>query len=295
MHVDEVDTDPSLVQRLVAGRFPEWADLPVEPVLPLGTDNANYRLGADKLVRLPRQESNVAGLERELEWLPRLASAMPLAVPEPLGRGEPAEGFPFPWAVFTWVEGENVAVEEIADPEQAAKELAELVLAIRSLPATAAPPGLRRGTLRRQDDWVRAGASKLLTRYDAAGLLAAWDEALEAPAWEGPPTWCHCDLDLRNLLFRDGRPSGVLDWGWAGLGDPASDSAVAWKVLPAAARASFWAALGSDDAEIARARGWTLMQCAGALSYYTPDNNPALYFEAERWLSEILGSAPRRA
>ena len=41
MHADEVDTDPSLVQRLVAGRFPEWADLPVEPVFPLGTDNAN--------------------------------------------------------------------------------------------------------------------------------------------------------------------------------------------------------------------------------------------------------------
>ncbi len=31
------------------------------------------------------------------------------------------------------------------------------------------------------------------------------------------------------------------------------------------------------------------MQCAGALSYYTPENNPALYFEAERWLNELLG------
>jgi hypothetical protein len=35
------------------------------------------------------------------------------------------------------------------------------------------------------------------------------------------------------------------------------------------------------------------MQCAGALWYYTPENNPALYFEAERWLTELLGSAPR--
>ena len=108
MHADEVDTDPSLVQRLVAGRFPEWADLPIEPVFPRGTDNANYRLGTDKLVRLPRQEEKVAGLERELTWLPAIARAIPLAVPEPLGRGEPAKGFPFPWAVFSWVEGENV-------------------------------------------------------------------------------------------------------------------------------------------------------------------------------------------
>ena len=293
MHADEVDTDPSLVQRLVAGGFPEWADLPVEPVLPLGTDNANYRLGTDKLVRLPRQEEKVAGLERELEWLPVIAQAMPLAVPEPLGRGMPAEGFPFPWAVFTWLEGENVAVAQVA-PE-AAEQLAGLILAIRALDATKAPPGLRRGTLRGQDEWVRTSAAKLVGRYDVDGLLAAWEEALEIPAWDGPPTWCHCDLDLRNVLFREGRPCGVLDWGWAGVGDPASDAAVAWKVLPAAARDPFWAALGSDDSEIARARGWTLMQCAGALWYYAPENNPALYFEAERWLSEILGCAPRRA
>ncbi|HEU5216662.1 MAG TPA: aminoglycoside phosphotransferase family protein [Gaiellaceae bacterium] len=294
MHADEVDTDPSLVQRLVAGRFPEWAELPIEPVFPLGTDNANYRLGGDKLVRLPRRADKVEGLERELEWLPRLAPAMPLAVPQPLGRGEPAEGFPFPWGVFAWVDGSNVSIEQV-EPKEAAEALAELVLAIRGLDAAGAPPGLRRGTLRELDDWVRSGAAKLVGLYDTEGLLAAWDEALEVPPWDGPPTWCHCDLDLRNVVFRDGRPSGALDWGWAGIGDPASDAAVAWKVLPAEARETFWEALGADETEMARARGWTLMQCAGALSYYTPENNPALFHEAERWLSEVLGSAPRRS
>jgi aminoglycoside phosphotransferase (APT) family kinase protein len=289
MHADEVDTDPSLVQRLVAGQFPEWADQPIEPVFPRGTDNANYRLGADKLVRLPRQESKVAGLERELEWLPVFSSTVRLSVPEPLGRGQPADGFPFPWAVFTWVDGENVPVSSIADPEQTAVDLAELILAIRGIDAAGAPTGLRRGTLRELDGWVRSGAARLDPRYEAAGLLAAWDEALEIPAWEGPPTWCHCDLDLRNVLFGAGALSGVLDWGWAGDGDPASDAAVAWKILPAGARDAFWEALGADDAEIARSRGWTLMQCAGALSYYTPENNPALFSEAERWLGEILG------
>ena len=293
MHADEVDTDPSLVQRLVARSFPQWAELPVEPVFPLGTDNANYRLGIDKLVRLPRQAEKVAALERELEWLPVFARAMPLTIPEPLGRGEPAEGFLFPWAVFTWVRGENVAVEEVA-PDTAG-QLAELIRAIRGRDATDAPPGLRRGPLRRLDDWVRASAAKIAARYDADGLLAAWEETLEAPPWDGPPTWCHCDLDLRNVVFRDGRPSGVLDWGWAGAGDPASDGAVAWKILPAGARPAFWEAVGADEAEIERARGWTLMQCAGALSYYTPENNPALYFEAERWLSELLGSSPTRS
>lgn len=295
MHADEVDTDPSLVQRLVAGRFPEWAELSIEPVFPRGTDNANYRLGSDKLVRLPRQADKVEGLERELEWLPRLERHLPLAIPEALGRGEPAEGFPFPWAVFAWVEGENVQVGEIRDPRQTAVELAELILALRAVDATDAPPGLRRGTLRELDGWVLSRAAKLPAAYGADELLAGWKEALQAPAWDGPATWCHCDLDLRNIVFVDGRPGAVLDWGWAGAGDPASDAATAWKVLPAEGRDAFWEALGADEAEIARARGWTLMQCAGALSYYTPENNPALYFEAERWLSEILGAAPTRS
>jgi aminoglycoside phosphotransferase (APT) family kinase protein len=295
MHADEVDTDPPLVQRLVAGQFPEWAGLPIEHVFPRGTDNANYRLGVDKLVRLPRRADKVEGLERELEWLPRLAEQLPLAIPEALGRGEPAEGFPFPWAVLTWLEGENVAVGEIRDPEQTAVELAELILALRAVDATDAPPGLRRGTLSELDGWVRAQAAKVPAGYDVEGLLGAWEETLDVPAWDGPATWCHCDLDLRNVVFLDGRPSAVLDWGWAGAGDPASDAATAWKVLPAEAREAFWQALGADEAEIARSRGWTLLQCAGALSYYTPENNPALYFEAERWLREILGSAPTRS
>jgi aminoglycoside phosphotransferase (APT) family kinase protein len=291
MHADEVDTDPSLVQRLVAGQFPDWADLPIEPVFPLGTDNANYRLGADKLVRLPRQPDKVEGLERELEWLPVLAPALALTIPAPLGRGEPGEGFPFPWGVFTWLEGENVSVWDVA--EGTADDLAELILALRRLDATNAPSGLRHGTLSDRDEWVRSCAMQLDTSYDADALLEAWEETLDAPAWDGPPTWCHCDLDLRNVVFRNGRPSGVLDWGWAGAGDPASDAAVAWKLLPAEARPAFWDALGAAEGEITRARGWTLMQCVGALSYYTPESNPALYFEAERWLSELLGSAPR--
>lgn len=286
MHADEVDSDSSLVQRLIAGQFPQWADLAIAAVFPLGTDNANYRLGDDMLVRLPRQESKVAGLERELEWLPLFAAQLELAVPAPLGRGDPAEGYPFPWGVFTWIEGENVPVTGVAPGT--GSDLARLILAVREFDATHAPQGLRHGTLQELDVWVRSHVAKLNDSYDGSGLLAAWEETLDAPAWDGPPTWCHCDLDLRNVVFSGGRPRGVLDWGWAGVGDPASDTAAGWKMLPAESRPAFFDALGADEAEIERARGWTLMQCAGALSYYTPENNPALYFEAERWLGELL-------
>src|SRR5947209_6976456 len=54
MHADEVVTDASLVRRLLAGQFPEWAGLPIEAVPSAGTDNVIYRLSDSLAVRLPR-------------------------------------------------------------------------------------------------------------------------------------------------------------------------------------------------------------------------------------------------
>jgi len=62
MHADEVDTDPSLVRRLLAAQFPHWADLPIDPVEPRGTDTALYRLGKGMVVRLPRRARTVGAV-----------------------------------------------------------------------------------------------------------------------------------------------------------------------------------------------------------------------------------------
>lgn len=83
MHVDEVDTDESLVRRLIAGQFPQWTTLPIEPVPSAGTDNALYRLGADMVVRLPRTPEVVGGVDKDLRWMPKLAPLLPVSIPIP--------------------------------------------------------------------------------------------------------------------------------------------------------------------------------------------------------------------
>lgn len=90
MHHDEVETDVAVVKRLLASQFPQWIDLPIEPVLTAGTDNALYRLGKDMVVRLPRIEKAVKHIDKEFHWLPRLASLLPVAIPTPLEKGKPA-------------------------------------------------------------------------------------------------------------------------------------------------------------------------------------------------------------
>ena len=104
MHADEVDTDVALVRRLLAGQFPAWAGLAVERVESAGTVNAVYRLGEEMAVRLPRIAGGAKDVELEQRLLPRLAPALPVAVPEPIGLGGPAEGYPWPWSVYRWRE-----------------------------------------------------------------------------------------------------------------------------------------------------------------------------------------------
>src|SRR5262245_40397441 len=96
---DPQNLDAPTVHRLVAGQFPQWTDEPVRPVGKPGVDNSTFRLGDDKMVRLPRFERWIGQVHREQRWLPVLAPHLPLPVPKPLAQGEPAEGFPYPWSV----------------------------------------------------------------------------------------------------------------------------------------------------------------------------------------------------
>ncbi len=131
--------DAPLVRRLLAAQFPQWAHLPVTPVERSGMDNATFRLGSDLSVRLPRYAHWVGQVEREHRWLPRLAPRLPLPVSEPVARGEPGEGYPYPWSVYRWLEGDTATTESLADPVQAARELAGFITALQAIDATDGP------------------------------------------------------------------------------------------------------------------------------------------------------------
>jgi aminoglycoside phosphotransferase (APT) family kinase protein len=99
-----------------------------------------YRLGDELVVRLPRVERAVAPLLKEREWQPRLAPRLPLAVPIPLAHGVPGDGYAFEWSVYRWLEGEPATHERIADPAEAARDLAAFVTGLERIDATDGPP-----------------------------------------------------------------------------------------------------------------------------------------------------------
>ncbi|AEW98521.1 putative phosphotransferase (plasmid) [Streptantibioticus cattleyicolor NRRL 8057 = DSM 46488] len=283
--------DEGLVRRLVAGRFPRWADLPVARVASGGTVNAMYRLGDDMVVRLPLVAGGVEDVVREREWLPRLAPLLPTAVPEVLAAGEPAEGYPWPWSVYRWLAGDNPREGAVRQPMALARELARFVTAMRGVSLPGAPDAHRGGPLDSLDASTRSAIEALRgipeEGIDCDAVTAVWEDALREPGWSGPPVWLHADLMPGNLLVDGGRLTAVIDFGCLGVGDPACDLFPAWNLLPADARDVFRAALDVDDATWNRGRARTLSQALISLPYHR-DRNPAMARNARHVIRAVL-------
>jgi aminoglycoside phosphotransferase (APT) family kinase protein len=269
MHVDEVKTDVSLVSRLLAAQFPQWADLPLRTVDSAGTDNALYRLGDDMVVRLPRIHWATGQIDTEHRWLPRLAPHLPLAIPAQLARGNPGEGYPWHWSIYRWIEGETMTIDSRGGPP-------------------ADPYGPARGTpLAMRDTPTRKAISALQGILDNDAVTAAWEAALQAPEWNDAPVWFHGDMLPGNLLFERGRLKAVIDFGALGVGDPACDLMIAWNLFSGESRDVFRAALAVDDATWARGRGWALSQALIFIPYYLK-SNPVGVGYARRAIAEAL-------
>ncbi|MBP0453259.1 aminoglycoside phosphotransferase family protein [Kitasatospora sp. RG8] len=291
MHPGQHPVDDDLVRRLVAGRFPQWAGLAVERLPSGGTVNVLYRLGDAMVVRLPMVGGGAEDVALEQRWLPRLAPHLPTSVPEVLGAGEPAEGFPWPWSVYRWLPGENPEAGALDEPVLLAEDLAGFVTAMRGLALPGAPAAYRGGPLARLDASTRAAIAQLRDipeeGVDCDAATAVWEEALRAPAWDGPPVWLHADLMPGNLLVAGGRLTAVIDFGCTGVGDPACDLFPAWNLLPADGRRAFLGALDVDDATRTRGRGRTLAQALTALPYYRR-TNPAMARNARHVIRAVL-------
>ncbi len=270
MHADEVTVTDATVRRLVDAQLPEWAGLPLRRLPPIGTDNQLFRLGKDLLVRMPRIPGPAETVLFEHTWLPRIAPHLPLPVPAPVALGEPGEGYPFPWTVVPWIEGENPTPATF-DPDEWAVSLGTFVRACRDVPGMGGPVKTegRGAPLPSLDPWVQEWTAKAdPAEVSRDAVLAVWHDALAAPSYDGEPRWFHGDLHEGNLLVRDGRLAAVIDWGAAGRGDPAIELNAMWGYLPASAADLYRATVGLDEAAYRRARGFALAPSISASTYY---------------------------
>ncbi len=268
----DVEVDADLVAALVAEQHPDVAGV-VVPVAQ-GWDNAVFRLGADLAVRMPRRRLGADLVASERRWVPRLAPLLPLEVPVPVRAGRPGLGYPYEWTIVRWVEGTTLLEAERGaevGPADVGAVLGRFCAALHRPAPPDAPHNPWRGVpLHDRDRLVTARFRHLPDDVDRDALLVTWVEARDAPVWDGPALWVHGDLHPGNVVARQGRVVGVIDFGDLTAGDPAADLGVAWMLPGGAGRARFRAAVEASgavaDATWRRAQGNALAHAVAVLA-----------------------------
>ena len=182
--------------------------------LTAGLTNRNLKMrfgGADYVLRLCGEDTEVLGIDRRAEWAATRAAHQAGVAPEPVLflEGEQA-------LVTRFVEGRALSPEELRDPAL----LARMAGALRAIHGGPPFPG-RFDVFRVVEDHVGQAVARGATvpsEYEAADALA---RRIEAARHAGPghePVPCHDDLLTANFLVADGRLT-ILDWEYAGMGD----------------------------------------------------------------------------
>ena len=287
-HKSEIDV--SLVSRLIATQFPQWAHLEVRPVELSGWDNKTFRLGEDMSVRLPSAEGYNAQVEKEQRWLPTFAPLLPLPIPAPLALGRPSEIYPWNWSVYKWLKGENATPECITDLSQFATTLAQFLVSLQKVDATEGVlygehNFFRGGPVATYDAETRQSILILKDEIDTEAAAEVWEAALST-TWHKLPVWVHGDVANGNLLVERGQLSAVIDFGCMGTGDPACDLVIAWTFFSGESRRTFREALPLDNATWARGRGWALWKALITLVQHK--NTNALEAEKARHVIDAV-------
>lgn len=191
-----------IVDSIVARVWPDGVDS-VEP-LGGGITNRNFKVTAGReafVLRIGGNDTGLLGIDRDVEHIASLAAASLGIGPEVVAFLEP-EGF----LVTRFVDGEvgRVSVDEAA------------------------------ATLRRLH-----GGARIAGRFDAFRVVEAYAEIAgrRGPEWAhviarqievrrtgAPLVPCHNDLLAANFIH-DGDRVWIVDWEYAGMGDPAFDLA----------------------------------------------------------------------
>lgn len=289
----DVALDREGAARLVEAQCPDLRPARLAP-LGAGWDNTAWCVNDAWVFRFPRRRIAAELIETEVRLLPVIAAAVPLPVPVPSHVGRPQGDYPYPFAGYRLLAGRTACAPDLDEVCRArtAEPLGRFLRALHALPVPAGtPPDL----IGRSDLPHRARKARERFHHldaDTRGRVAERLDALAvAPPWFGPPRLVHGDLYPRHVLVRpDGTPCGVIDWGDVHAGDPALDLAIAFTLLPAAARDAFADAYGPTDADTwARARFRALYHSLMLLAYGLDDGHPELAVVGARGIAATLG------
>lgn len=291
--VKREDIDIKLVQELVSKQFPEWASFDISTLsCGGGWDNRSFRLGKDKLLRLPSAQDYAPQVEKEHQYLDFLASHLPLKIPQPLAIGEPEKGlYPWKWGVYRWIEGERLSRSTVTNIEVLAKDLAMFLSALYSINPKIGPRVGKENFYRGASPIIyqkefKQALLRISNSFNKTKLLKIWEEACES-IWEGNGVWIHGDISPDNLLVNNGKLCAVIDFGLMAIGDPSCDLVISWNFFEEKERLIFQNCLSFDKYCWQRAKAWALWKAVITLAGISSVDNTDSK-RAEKIVYEII-------
>lgn len=201
-----------------------------------GRDYVTWRFGDEWAIRLPRRQLAVDRQLTEIAWLPRIGGAWPFKAPIPVRIGGPTPQFPWPWTVVPWIEGEPIWEGGLS--LQGARDLGYGLRMVHE----EAPPQAPLHPVRSQSLSSRAARADdrlaTLARRAESGPWRLDANAARRIYYAGAreqrqgPRWTHLDLRPAHIIAQGGELVGIIDWGDAAAGDPATDLGQAFVALP---------------------------------------------------------------
>lgn len=254
----------SLVRDLIKEQFPYWSNLHIEHVEVDGHDNRTFHLGEEMLLRLPSGAKYSSKVEIEQKWLPVLAKSLSFKIPTPIAMGKPSKDYPYNWSIYKWIDGEsaNIAKLDDEDLKSIAQDLIKFLNELHKINTDEAPmPGTHnfyRGSHPFvYDEQTREMIEKLENLIDVNGVKSVWNRAMKSK-WSNSHVWIHGDFSPGNIIIKDKKLVGVIDFGGMAVGDPACDLTIAWTFLKNESRKIFKDNVGFDEDLCIRARGWAI-------------------------------------
>jgi aminoglycoside phosphotransferase (APT) family kinase protein len=250
----EIAVDARLARDLVEGQFPQFDGATIER-FGEGWDNVAFLVGGRCVFRFPRRAISAPLIQTEAAVLPAIAAHLPAAIPAPRWIGRPEERYPWTFCGYERIAGDILSSHVLDDAAYAvlARDTGRFLCALHAIDTIPLRDGLPPDTIGRLDHAQRRPKLELrLRELQEAGLIRDPRRILHqldmvAPTGSRALCLVHGDLYARHVLVRDGRMSGVIDWGDVHLGDPAVDLGVLFEVFPESARAAFLKAYGPVD------------------------------------------------
>lgn len=290
---------------LIARRFPQLSERPVA-ALAEGWDSAVFTVGDEWAFQFPRRAAVLPGLRREIEVLPRIASALPLPISVPeLVADDDRDDDPWPFAGCALIPGVELADAGLGqrDRVSAAAAMGRFLRALHSIdvsPYTALLPvdPNGRGTPARGFEHTQKSLDGLTGRRvlelepgARAGIDGLLRVAAELPEPAGPFVLVHGDLHARHVIVDDeGSATGVIDWVDVCLADSALDLSLGYAAFAGPARDAFLEGYGIafDGERELRARALGLRLCVMLADYASSVGRRSLVAESVAGMARTL-------